>query len=51
MTVDGIYVDREIYKENCQSDCKLKSTCGVVIALLAKGKHEEALETLKNGKL
>lgn len=51
MTGDGIYVDREIYRENCLKTCKLKATCGIIIHQLEKGKHEEALQTLINSKL
>ncbi len=51
MTGSGIFIYREVYKKNCLASCKLKSTCGIIISLLEKGKHEEALQTLKNSKL
>jgi len=50
MTRDHIFVTRDIYKENCSSKCKLKSTCGILIGMLANGKHEEALKILKNSR-
>jgi hypothetical protein len=51
MTGDGIYVDKEVYKENCESSCSMKKTCGVIVDLLEKNKHQQALEILKNSKL
>ena len=47
----GTFVDWEEFKLNCLPECKMKSTCAYIITLLDKGKHEEALETLKNAKL
>ena len=48
MASDGTFITRDVYKSNCSMTCSFKSTCGIVLDLLAKGKYNEALQTLKN---
>lgn len=50
MTDDGIFVTREIYKENCKSSCIMKKTCWLVIDLLQQQKTESAIQILKQAK-
>lgn len=51
MTGDGVFVTMEVYKEDCSKSCSMKQACGIALSLLAKGKWQEAIETLKNSKL
>ena len=51
MTGKGIYVNIEIYKENCQKDCSMKSTCGVIVRLLEQNKWKQAQELLNQSKI
>jgi hypothetical protein len=50
MTGDGIFVDKEVYKENCENICSMKKSCGIAVDLLDKGKYKEALEIIKTAK-
>ena len=50
MTGDGIYVETDIYKENCEKDCKLKHVCGVVLNKLDSGDYKGAATYLQKHK-
>ena len=48
MTNDWIYITKEIYKTLCDSECKNKSNCWIIVDLLANDKTDEALNLLNN---
>ena len=50
ITGDGVYVDREVYKLNCQPNCPNKAVCGVVLDLLERGEANKALAYLAGHK-
>jgi|GEM_PF-3507257 len=50
MARNGLFITREVFKNNCASDCPMKQACGIVLSYLEMNRWKDAIEVLKNAK-
>jgi len=50
MARNGLFITREVFKDNCSNDCPMKQACGIVLSHLEMNRFKDAMDVLKNCK-